>query len=75
MSATGRFRVSSPEEFKLQVKDRPEGPESCFKAEVPGLGFLVSYIDLPADRLPTDPNEVLNKRLDADVENHGHKAA
>ena len=63
----GRFRISTPADFVKRVVEEPYGSESCFRASVPRLGFLVTYIDLPVSVLKADPNEVLNTELEERV--------
>ena len=69
-SPEGRFRISAPADFVKEVK--PYGVqhvnEYCFQALVAPLGFLVSYLDLPADVLKSDPKQILNKELDSHVQ-------
>ena len=64
-SLDGRFRISAPGEFVMEVKNEPYGSESFFRVIVPTQAFLVSYVDLPAGLLKAGPNEVLNSELDA----------
>ena len=70
-STEGRFRVSAPEDFAKEVKDAPYGErrvsEFYYRALVAPLGFLVSYLDLPAEIQKTEPDAVLNKELDERV--------
>ena len=72
-SPEGRFRISSPAEFAMKVKDDvPCGggrvKESCFQAVVAPLGFLVSYLDVPASLSKTAPNEILKKELEEHIQ-------
>lgn len=74
-STEGRFRISTPADFEKKVKDVPYGErrvsEASFQALAAPLGFLVSYIDLPAEALKSEANEVLNQELAARVRGAG----
>ena len=70
-SPEGRFRISAPADFVKEVKDVPYGEqrvsESSFRALLPKLGFLASYLDLPAEMAKAEPGEILNAELDGHV--------
>ena len=68
-SAEGRFRISAPDDFTFtkKVLDVPYGRESRFNATGPTLGFVVSFVDVPATSLTAAPNEFLNGELDEHV--------
>jgi hypothetical protein len=70
-SNEGRFRVSSPADFIKTVRDIPYGSESYFKASLPKLGFLVSYVDLPAGLRNSEPEKLLNGELDINLQAAG----
>ena len=63
-SAEGRFRISSPKDFDKEVKVKPNGSESCFRAVLPKIAFLVSYIDLPTSIKKSDSDDILKAKLD-----------
>ena len=76
-SQEGRFRISAPAEFVKKVNDVPYGGqrvnESCFRAVLPKLEFLVSYLDWPASIPKAEPSELLNTELAVYVQVSGLK--
>jgi hypothetical protein len=76
-SVEGRFCVLSPKDLTKQVADITyDGRlvrECRFEGIVAPLGFLVSYIDLPASSLKKEPTAILSTELDERIRATGVK--